>query len=115
LSREIIYGLTVSLLLAAVLTALNVKPVEAWTGGTVTIKVDGSIYPSDAPITTSDYITYRLTDDVQITSGNGIVIERDNIILNGSGYSITALLSIVRWKLLERLHGRRLVQWSISE
>jgi hypothetical protein len=88
--REVVYGLTVVLLLAAVLTAFNVKPVEAlWTGGTIYIRADGSIDPPDAPITTSDNITYRLTDDIQITSGDGIVIERDNIILNGSGHSIT--------------------------
>ncbi|MGD0159364.1 MAG: NosD domain-containing protein [Candidatus Bathyarchaeia archaeon] len=59
-------------------------------GGTVTINADGSISPSTAPIYTADNITYTLTGNIIITSDtNGIVIERDNIVLNGAGYAVT--------------------------
>jgi len=55
--------------------------------GTVYIKSDGSIYPADAPLTTTDNITYTLTDNIS----GAIVIERDNIIINGSGYVVQGL------------------------
>jgi hypothetical protein len=91
LARKIAFGLTISLLLMAILMAFNFKPVEAtWTGGTITIHADGSINPSGAPITTSDNITYMLTDNIEINgTGDGIVIKRNNIILDGDGHIIT--------------------------
>lgn len=61
--------------------------VNAWYGGPIRIRPDGSILPYNAPIATSDKITYILTDDIQ-TSGDGIIVERDNIILNGQGHTI---------------------------
>jgi len=51
------------------------------------IKADGSIEPLDAPITSPDNVTYILTDNIT-SSGDGIVVERDNIIINGAGYTI---------------------------
>lgn len=67
-----------------------IQPARAeWVGGTIYIKADGSIEPKDAPISVSGYITYTLTEDIQITSGSGIVVERDSIILNGNGHTIT--------------------------
>ncbi|MEM1522920.1 MAG: NosD domain-containing protein [Thermofilaceae archaeon] len=61
--------------------------VEAvWTGGAIYIKADGSIEPASAPITTRDRGTYTLTDNIQT---EGIVIERDNIVLDGNGYTVT--------------------------
>jgi len=57
-----------------------------WTGGAIYIRADGSIEPASAPITTRDRVTYTLTDDV---TTEGIVIERDNIILDGNGRKVT--------------------------
>jgi hypothetical protein len=55
-----------------------IQPARAeWVGGTIYIKADGSIEPKDAPISVSGYITYTLTEDIQMTSGSGIVIERE--------------------------------------
>ncbi|MEM3597140.1 MAG: NosD domain-containing protein [Candidatus Bathyarchaeia archaeon] len=64
----------------------NVVPSEAWTG-TIHIRADGRIEPSGAPIQTSDNITYTLTDNVT-SYGDGIIVERDNIILDGAGYTV---------------------------
>ena len=64
----------------------DVKPAKAWTG-TVYIRADGSIDPPDAPIITSDNMTYVLTDNI-VTSGNGIVVERNNIIIDGAGLTL---------------------------
>jgi len=76
------------LLLVSMLTlAFNIQPAkEEWTG-TVYIRADGSIDPPDAPIKTYDNITYVLTSNVS-SSGDGIVVERNNIILDGAGYTV---------------------------
>ncbi len=52
------------------------------------INADGSISPSTAPIYTADNITYTLTGNITATT-DGILIERNNTILNGAGYTMT--------------------------
>ncbi|MEM4436952.1 MAG: NosD domain-containing protein, partial [Thermosphaera sp.] len=61
---------------------------STWVGGTIYIRADGSIEPSNAPIISSDNRTYIITSNIKIVYGNGIVIERDNIILEGGGHTI---------------------------
>lgn len=63
--------------------APKIQPAKGWTG-TVYIRADGSIDPPDAPVKTYDNVTYTLTDDIA-SSVNGIVVERDNIVINGAG------------------------------
>jgi parallel beta-helix repeat protein len=53
----------------------------------VYIRADGSIYPADAPVTTYDKVTYVLTGDIK-SSKHGIVVERDNIVIDGNGHNI---------------------------
>jgi parallel beta-helix repeat protein len=88
--RKIFSGILLFLLLSSTLTlAFNVKHIEAWTG-TVYIRADGSIYPPDAPIITTDLINYTLIDDIDITyGGTGLIIERNDIILTGNGHKLT--------------------------
>jgi len=75
----------VVLLLVAVFgVILNVPVVRA--GGTIYIRPDGSICPPEAPIERDGNI-YTLTDNIT-SSGSGIVVERDNIIIDGAGYII---------------------------
>jgi len=50
----------------------------------VYIRADGSIDPPTAPILTSDNITYMFTDNVN----NLIIVERDNIIVDGAGHTL---------------------------
>jgi parallel beta-helix repeat protein len=66
--------------------AFNIQPVKA--SGTIYIRVDGSIDPPDAPISTVDNITYTLTGNIT-SDTDGIVIERDNVVVDGADYSIT--------------------------
>jgi parallel beta-helix repeat protein len=62
-------------------------PVPPPTPPTIYINADGSITPPGAPIVISDNITYTFTDNV--TSGSdGVIINRDNVVLNGAGYTI---------------------------
>jgi parallel beta-helix repeat protein len=87
LERKVVSAITLILLLAGTLTlAFNIRAVKAG-GGTVYIRADGSIDPPTAPILTVDNATYTLTGN--ITSGaDGIVIERDNTIVDAAGYTI---------------------------
>jgi len=48
------------------------------------IRADGSVEPDTTPISTIDNVTYTFTDN--ISSFYGIVIERDNVVVNGAGY-----------------------------
>jgi parallel beta-helix repeat protein len=75
------------LILGMLSFAFNIKPAKGEWTGTVYIRADGSIDPPDAPIITYDNITYTLTDNI-VSTGDGIVVEKGDITLNGSGYRI---------------------------
>jgi len=71
------------LLVTSMLTlAFNIQPVKA--SGTIYIRDDGSVDPPTAPISTVDNITYTFTGDIN----DSIVIERDNIVVDGAGYTM---------------------------
>ncbi|MEM3458409.1 MAG: NosD domain-containing protein [Candidatus Bathyarchaeia archaeon] len=75
------------LLLANMLMfAFKIELTEGWTG-TVYVRADGRIDPADAPMSTVDNETYTLKDDI-IGNANGIVIERNNIVVDGAGYAL---------------------------
>jgi len=76
------------LLLVSMLTfSLNLQSVKA--SGTIYIRADGSIDPPTAPISSPDNITYTLNGDIIIDSyTDGIVVERDNIIVDGAGFLV---------------------------
>jgi len=83
--RKVVSVITLTLLLAGMFTmAFNIQAVNAQ-GGIIFIRADGSIDPSTAPISTLDNVTYILTGDIFNAS---IVIERDNIVVDGAGYMI---------------------------
>ena len=62
---------------------LNAPMVKA--SGTIYIRADGSIDPPTANITTTDHVTYTLTGNID----DSIVIERNNIIVEGADYTVT--------------------------
>lgn len=80
--------LTVLTLACISVAAPTVRVSGEWSG-TVYIRPDGSIDPPDAPIVTNPpyYTEYILTDNISST-GDGIIVERDNIVINGNGYTI---------------------------
>lgn len=49
---------------------------------------DGSIDPPTAPVSSSDNVTYKLTDSIITNSINAVVLERSNIILDGAGFTL---------------------------
>ncbi len=77
-------GMVLIFLLASVLVYLaNVEPAQASLIQTIYIRSDGSIDPPTAPISTSDNVTYALTEDI---INNRIEIQRSDITLDGNGY-----------------------------
>lgn len=74
--------LIVMLLFMSLFLMANVPRVKA--SGTIYIKADGSIIPPTAPISTVDNITYTFTGDIS----DMIVIERDNIVVDGAGFTV---------------------------
>jgi parallel beta-helix repeat protein len=56
-------------------------------GATIIINTDGSIDPPTAPVSTMDNVTYTLTNNIT-TNTDGILVGRDNIVMDGAGYTI---------------------------
>jgi hypothetical protein len=86
----------VALLLLAIIAIsslidTSVELINAEYSNTVSIVIrsDGSITPSNAPVVQSGN-TYVFTDDVFIpgTTNEGIIIEKDNIVLDGAGHKL---------------------------
>jgi hypothetical protein len=75
-------SLTLILVVGVLSSMYVVQPVKA--EGTIYIRADGSIDPPTAPISTLDNKTYSLTGNVT----GSITIERDNIVLNGLGFTV---------------------------
>jgi parallel beta-helix repeat protein len=81
--KRTVSGIMLTLLLMSMLTlAFNAQPVKA--SGTTYIRADGSIDPPTAKITSADNITYTFTDNIY----DSIVVERDNIFVDGLGYAV---------------------------
>ena len=81
--KKILPGILLMILLLSIfLSAFNIRSVKA--AGTIYIIADGSISPPEAPISSLDNITYTLVGNVT----DSIVVERSNIIVDGTGCSV---------------------------
>jgi parallel beta-helix repeat protein len=80
--RHVLFAL---LLIGTLVPVVSIQPVKAW-NGTVYIHADGSIDPSTAPIQKNGNL-YMLTGDI-VSDGDGIIIERSSILIDGNGYVI---------------------------
>jgi parallel beta-helix repeat protein len=90
LDRKAISALMLALLLVGLLTmAFNIQPARA--EATVNIRPDGSIYPLTAPISTLDNVTYTFVDNLYDWR---LVVERDNIVIDGAGYTLQGTGSV---------------------
>jgi parallel beta-helix repeat protein len=79
-------GIMLALLPLGMLTlAFDIQPVKAYWYNAIYITADGSVDPLGAPISTVDNVTYILTADIYDYS---IVVERDNIVLDGAGCTV---------------------------
>jgi parallel beta-helix repeat protein len=74
--------LLISLIVSMFTLSLNIQNVEA--GGTIYIGSNGSVDPPTANVTSLDNMTYTFTDN----NYDQIVIQRDNIVVDGSEYTL---------------------------
>ena len=84
MNRTILNSLSIFSLLSILILGLfyNIQIVEA--NETIYIRADGQIEPPTAPISTTDNFTYYITNNIN----EPIVVERNNIIINGDSYTI---------------------------
>ena len=86
MERKAVLGIMLALLLTSMLIlTFNIHQVEA--SGTIYIRPDGSVDPDTAPISTVDNVTYTITDNIN----ESIVVERDNIVVDGTGYTLQGI------------------------
>jgi parallel beta-helix repeat protein len=74
------------LLIGVLVLAFNIQTVRA-EDKTIYIRSDGSIDPSYSPIERNGDL-YTLTDNITCYTVSGIIIERNNMILDGAGYTL---------------------------
>jgi len=88
MSRKLVLVMTsLTIVLIGMLTlSFNIQPVKAI--GTIYIRADGSVEPSTVPIQRKGNL-YTLTDNIieSVSGFSAIVIERDNMTLDGAGYT----------------------------
>jgi parallel beta-helix repeat protein len=72
--------------LTMIMLTFNLRPAEAQLGSII-INPDGSITPGGAPISnTSNY--YYLTSDISYPTYNGIVVQKNDTVVDGNGYEV---------------------------
>src|SRR5208337_1295247 len=86
MNRVVFASLTI-LCLLSVSSITGLIQVAKADGGTIYIQADGLIDPPTAPIYTADNITYTFTGNIT-ADADGLVIERDNTVLKGAGYTV---------------------------
>jgi parallel beta-helix repeat protein len=88
LNRTGVAALVIVSLTALFLTA-TIQPGKAQYSGTITIKADGTVEPSNAPIQRVGN-NYTLTSDL-----GGISAERSNIVIDGNGFALLGIVSSI--------------------
>ena len=83
MERKLVLTSIIVILLTSLLgVAFRVEKVQA--SGTIYIRADGSIDPLTTFIVTADNTTYTFAGNIY----DSIVVERDNIVVDGAGYSV---------------------------
>ena len=84
--KRVVSAILLVILLASMLySAFKIMPAEA--AGTIYIRADGSIDPPTAPIQRNGNV-YTLTSNITSDADPAIVVERDNIVVDGSGFTV---------------------------
>jgi parallel beta-helix repeat protein len=80
-NRKLVLALTLTLLVGTLSVALDVQRAKA--SGTIYIRANGLVEGTDK-IATADNVTYTFADNIS----DSIVVERDNIMIDGAGYAL---------------------------
>jgi len=65
-----------------------VMSIEIAHNETIYIEPDGNVFPSSAPISSLDKVTYTFTADISFPSYYGVVVQRSNIVIDGKGHTL---------------------------
>jgi parallel beta-helix repeat protein len=82
MSRKLLLLMLLALLIGTLNLASRVEKTKA--SGTIYIRADGSVEPEGTPISTFDNVTYTFAGNIN----DSVVIERDNIVVDGAGYTV---------------------------
>jgi len=85
MNRKLVLALALTLLIGTLAVAFNVQKAKA--SGTIYIRADGSVEPLTAPISNLNNVIFTFTDNIS----DPIVIERDNIVVDGDGHAIQGI------------------------
>lgn len=86
--------LTVFLFILASAVKMDTSRAACSTSNTIYIRADGSIDPRDAPISSLDNMTYTLSTNILYTGDRtAILVERNNITIDGAGYTLQGMES----------------------
>jgi parallel beta-helix repeat protein len=92
MARKQVWKVILTILLVSVFPlTLGIQPVKAI--GTIYIRADGSVEPPTESIQRNGDI-YTLTGNITLYEVDGIVIERDNVILDGAGYTLQVTITL---------------------
>jgi len=89
---------------------ISIQPITAQSFETITIKADGSVEPSTAPITQTGNI-YTLTRNIL---GN-ITIEKSDIVFDGAGYTIQYGFDVRRGLTLNQVNNVTIINVVVKE
>jgi len=89
---------------------ISIQPITAQSFETITIKADGSVEPSTAPITQTGNI-YKLTGNIL---GN-ITIEKSDIVFDGAGYTIQYGFDMHRGLTLNQVNNVTIINVVVKE
>jgi len=84
-SREHTSIITLAIVLLMLALAPNIQKVQA--SSSIYVRADGSVDPPTAPIHRNGNI-YTLTDNIYDSIYDAVVVEKDDILINGAGYTI---------------------------
>jgi len=83
--NECFFGVALILLLTSMLNPIfSIQLTQAQTPATIYIRPDGSVDPSTAPIQRDEEL-YKFTNSIY---DSGIIVERNDIVIDGNGYSL---------------------------
>ena len=86
LGKRTLLGFVLILTLCSWPSAFDLRAVSA--SGVVYIRADGSVDPPTAPVSTMNNVTYTLNGDI-----DQVVVERDNIVIDGANHTVFSTLT----------------------
>lgn len=86
--KRIVFWMMLALLPVGTLASVFNVGLARAIAETVYINSDGSVFPSNAPISSVDNVTYIFTGNISYPAYNGIIVGRNDIVIDGNRYTV---------------------------